>query len=208
MELVQMKVEEFTALLASEAQAPGGGSAAALEGALGAALVAMVCRLSVNRLEEECRRHVSATAEQAEALRSRFLEMVDRDTEAFLQVSAAYAMPKSAEEERAARSAAIQRGLLRCTEVPLEVMALAEEGLALAKGLLPVYNRNAASDLGVAALSLASAAQGAWMNVAINLKSLKDRETAERCRTRGESSLAEAEKLAEEVRKEVLAQLD
>ena len=128
MKLAELTTAGFTDLLASDAPAPGGGSAAALEGALGAALTAMVCSLTVGKKKyaehEELARSVQAKANE---LRTRFVDVMDRDTEAFNVVSAAFGMPKATDEEKAARSAAIQEGLKGCTKTPFEMMELAVE---------------------------------------------------------------------------------
>ena len=204
MKLVEMRVDGFSEALASDAPAPGGGSAAALEAALGAGLVAMVCRLTVGKAQFESHREaLLAVQDRSEALRLALLDAMDRDTEAFLQVSGAFALPKGTDEEKAARSAAIQRGLEACTRTPLEVMELAAETLELAASLPGRFNENSASDLGVAALSLQAGLQGAWLNVRINVGSLRDKELAESCRTRGEALLARALPLAEQVSRQV-----
>lgn len=198
MKLGEYKVTEFSELLASDAPAPGGGSAAALEAALGAGLVAMVCRLTVGKAQFEPHKEaLLAVQERAEALRAALLDVMDRDTEAFLLVSDAFALPKGTDEEKAARSAAIQRGLEACTRTPLEVMELAVEALELAASLPERFNENAASDLGVAGLSLQAGMRGAWLNVCINVGSLKDKALAQDCRERGEALLAKAQPLAE-----------
>ena len=198
MKLVEQKVHEFTAELASDSPAPGGGSASAYMGAQGAALAAMVCTLTLGKAKyAEYQANAEATKAKAENLRQRFLDVIDQDTEAFLVVSAAYAMPKTTAEEKAERSAAIQKGLLLCTKTPLLMMEMAVETLELVSGLLGKFNENAASDLGVAALSLRSCVQGAWLNVLINVGSLKDQEQAEACRKQGEELLNKAMTLAD-----------
>jgi len=198
MKLGDYTVTGFSELLASDAPAPGGGSAAALEAALGAGLVAMVCRLTLGKAQFEPHRDaLLAVQERAEALRLALLEVMDRDTEAFLQVSSAFALPKASEEEKAARSAAIQRGLEACTRTPLEVMELAAEALELAASLPGRFNENSASDLGVAALSLQAGLQGAWLNVCINVGSLRNQTLAQNCREQGQALLAKALPLAE-----------
>ena len=198
MKLSEQTVAGFTGLLASDAPAPGGGSAAALEGAFGAALTAMVCALTAGREKYAAHQALIADVQKrAEALRPRLLEVMDRDTEAFLTVSAAFALPKGTEEEKAARSQAIQRGLELCTEVPLEGMELAGE--ALAGSILGRCNESAASDLGVAALSLRAGIQGAWLNVLINVGSLRDRAFADRALARGREILDRALPLADNI---------
>ena len=200
MKLAELKTAEFVDLLASDAPAPGGGSAAALEGALGAALTAMVCSLTVGKKKyaehEELARSVQAKANE---LRTRFVDVMDRDTEAFNVVSAAFGMPKATDEEKAARSAAIQKGLEGCTKTPFEMMELAVETLELTASILGKSNDSAASDLGVSALSLRAAIQGAWLNVLINIGSLKNKELAEDYRKKGEALLAKALPLADQI---------
>ena len=186
MSLADRTVTRFSELLSSGAPAPGGGSAAALEAALGAGLVAMVCRLTADKAQFAPHREaLLEVTERAEALRRQLLEAMERDTESFLQVSGAFALPKGTEEEKAARSAAIQRGLEACTKTPLEVMELAASA-----------NESAASDLGVAALSLQAGLRGAWLNVCINVESLRDKALAQSCRERGEALLSRALPLA------------
>jgi len=200
MKLGDYTVTGFSEVLASGAPAPGGGSAAALEAALGAGLTAMVCRLTVGKAQFESHREaLLEIQERTESLRLALLEVMDRDTEAFLQVSKAFALPKGSEEEKAARSNAIQRGLEACTRTPLEVMEMAAEALELAASLPGRFNENSASDLGVAALSLQAGLRGAWLNVCINVGSLRDQTLAQDCRERGEALLAKALPLAEQL---------
>ena len=200
MKLAELKTAEFVDLLASDAPAPGGGSAAALEGALGAALTAMVCGLTVGKKKYAEFEELAQSA-QAKALdlKARFVDVMDRDTEAFNVVSAAFGMPKATDEEKAARSAAIQKGLEGCTKTPFEMMELAAETLELTASILGKSNDSAASDLGVSALSLRAAIQGAWLNVLINIGSLKNKELAEDYRAKGEALLAKALPLADQI---------
>lgn len=205
MKLAEQNTAQFTALLASDAPAPGGGSAAALSGSTGAALTAMVCALTAEKAQyAQHREELLAIRQRAEDLRLQFLDVMDRDTQAFLAVSGAFALPKATDGEKAARSAAIQAGLVQCTRTPLEMMALAAEALHLAAALPGRFNESAASDLGVAALSLRTALEGAWLNVLINVGSLKDLALAQRLRAEGEALLAEGLPLAEQVRSAVL----
>ena len=206
--LAELQTAEFVDLLASDAPAPGGGSAAALEGALGAALTAMVCGLTVGKKKYAEYQELAAEAQKkAESLKARFVDVMDRDTEAFNVVSAAFGMPKATDEEKAARSAAIQKGLEGCTATPFEMMELAVETLELTAELLGKTNDSAASDLGVSALSLRAAIQGAWLNVLINIGSLKNKELAEDYRKKGEAMLEKALPLADKIYAAVVASL-
>ena len=211
MKLADMQVTQFCDVLASDAPAPGGGSTAALEGALGAALTAMVCGLTtVGRSREkyaEYQEFVLASQKKALDLKARFMDVMDRDTEAFNVVSAAFGMPKATDEEKAARSAAIQKGLEGCTRTPFEMLELAAETLELTAELLGKTNDSAASDLGVSALSMRAAIQGAWLNVLINIGSLKNKELAEDYRKKGEALLAKALPLADQIYQNVLSQM-
>ena len=205
MKLAEMTVTQFADVLASEAPAPGGGSTAALEGALGAALTAMVCRLTEGRKKyEEHQEFVLEVKEKATALQAQFLDVMDRDTEAFMVISNAYGMPKTTDEEKAARSAAIQAGLVKSTETPMEMMELAAQTIALTESLLGRFNTASASDLGVGALSLRAAVQGAWLNVLINIGSLKDQELAESYRTKGQALVDQVVAGADRIYAEVL----
>lgn len=211
MKLADMQVTQFCDVLASDAPAPGGGSTAALEGALGAALTAMVCGLTtIGKSKEkyaEYQEFVLASQKKALDLKARFVDVMDRDTEAFNVVSAAFGMPKATDEEKAARSAAIQKGLEGCTRTPFEMMELAAETLELTAELLGKTNDSAASDLGVSALSMRAAIQGAWLNVLINIGSLKNKELVEDYRKKGEELLAKALPLADQIYQNVLSQM-
>ncbi len=187
----QMTTREFAEVLASDAPAPGGGSTSALIGALAASLTKMVGELSGkvddgNRIEE--------IKEEAGRLIENLFIAADKDTEAFMLVSHAFGMPKETDEEKALRSAAIQSGLKACTESPIDVMEKSIKVLDLISRLETGYNTNAASDLGVAVLSVQTALKGAWLNVLINVSSLKDKEIAAKFKARGEEILEYGEK--------------
>jgi formiminotetrahydrofolate cyclodeaminase len=205
MKLAEMTVTQFADVLASDAPAPGGGSTAALAGALGAALTAMVCRLTEGRKKyEEFEAHVLEVKEKATALQAKFIDVMDRDTEAFMVISNAYGMPKATDEEKAARSAAIQAGLVKSTETPMEMMELSAETIALTESLLGKFNTASASDLGVGALTLRTAVQGAWLNVLINIGSLMDKELAENYRAKGQALVDQVVAAADRIYETVL----
>jgi formiminotetrahydrofolate cyclodeaminase len=173
--LAELTVRDLTERLASRAPTPGGGSASALGGALAAALVEMVCELTVGRPEYE---DVDPLARQmgtaAGELRAALLAAAEEDAAAYDAVAEARRLPRETDEEKAARRTAIGEASVRATEVPLRVMRLASEVLDLAARMAPIGNRNAISDAGVAALFAASAARGAAFNVAINLPALAE----------------------------------
>lgn len=197
MKLIEMTVSDYLKDLASDSPAPGGGSAAALCGAQGAGLAAMVASFTIGRKKYADFEANALVVRDAELeLTEKLKVQIDRDTEAFNLVAAAFKMPKATDEERAARSAAIQAGTLVSTEVPFETMGLALEALRTAEKLLAGFNDGAASDLGVAAWNLRTCVRGAWLNVCINIGSLKDREAAEAFRIRGLEIMEEAENIA------------
>lgn len=205
MKLAEMQVTEFVNLMASDAPAPGGGSAAALEGAIGAALTAMVCALTVGKKKYADVQELAVESQKkAEDLKARFVDVMDRDTEAFNAVSAVFAMPKDTDEQKAARKAAMQEALKGCTKTPFEMMQLACETLELTRSLVGRLNASAASDLGCSALSLRAAIQGAWLNVLINIPGIADEAFAAEYRKNGEALLAKALPLADEIYEEIL----
>lgn len=208
MKLAELKVNEFANVLSSDAPAPGGGSTAALEGSLGAALTAMVCGLTVGKKKYADHQDlVKDVQAKAENLKARFMDVMDRDTEAFDVVSAAYGMPKDTDDQKAARSAAIQESLKGCTKTPMEMMELAMETLELTDSILGKSNASALSDLGVSALSLGAAMRGAWLNVLINIGSIKDQAFAEEYRKKGETLIAKGIPLSEQIYQKILEQM-
>ena len=205
MKLAEMQVAQFVDVMASDAPAPGGGSASALEGAVGAALTAMVCALTVGKKKYADVQDLAAESmEKANDLKARFVDVMDRDTEAFNAVSAVFAMPKETDVEKAARKAAMQEALKGCTKTPFEMMQLACETLELTRSLVGRLNASAASDLGCSALALRAAIQGAWLNVLINISGITDEAFAAEYRANGQALLDKALPLADEIYAEIL----
>ena len=208
MDLSELTVASFANLLGSDAPAPGGGSAAALEGALGAALTAMVSALTLGRKKYvDYQEMAQENYEKASRLKEQFLIAMEKDTEAFNVFGDAMALPKGTEEEKAARSAAMQTALAACIESPLHVMELCLEAVRLAGNLVGKSNTNAMSDLGVSALSLIAGVKGAWLNVLINLGGLKDQEAAQKYRAHGKELLDTVCALGEEIYQHIEASL-
>lgn len=190
MSLLERTVHDFLAGLASADPTPGGGSASALAAAEGAALVAMVARLSQRDTPE-----AAAAVERAERLRTELAELVDADARAFEAVMTAYRLPKATSEEQVRRREAVQQALLAASEVPLQVIARAVEVLAAAGDLVARANPNAISDLGVAAVLAEASAAGAGLNVMINTRNMNDETIAAGLRERAARSQAEAQRL-------------
>lgn len=208
MKLVDRTVTGFIDLMASSEPAPGGGSAAALQGALGAALTAMVCALTIGKKKyADVQELITAAQQEAVTLKNRYLDVIDRDTEAFNGVSAVFAMPKDTDEQKQARTEAMQTALKACTETPFEMMQLAYESLKLTQSIVGRSNASAASDLGCAALSLKAAIQGAWLNVLINIGGITDEAFASHYRQEGQALMAQALPLADSIYQEVLSAL-
>ena len=160
---------------ASKKPAPGGGSVSACAGALGAALVGMVCNLTRGREKfADVETEIVTLVEASEAARARLEQLLQEDTTAYSGVIAAYKMPKETEEEQAARTAGIQAGLIVAADVPLEICRVAVEVCRLAKVAAGIGNPQAVTDAGIGAILGEAAVVGAALNVKINLGSIKD----------------------------------
>lgn len=168
-------VTAFLDSLASSAPAPGGGSVAALSGAMGAALVSMVCNLTIGKARyADVETAMRDTLDRAEALRHDLQELAQADLEAFNRLSAAYKLPRTTDADLAIRRDAIQASLKRATEVPLRTARAAAAILPLCPAVAEGGNQAAVSDVGVAALLAHASVRSALMNVEINLRVLDD----------------------------------
>lgn len=175
--LVKMSLRQFCNETLSDSPAPGGGSVAALVGALGVSLGGMVANLSAAKQGWDARiPEFSAVARQAQALKDQLLHLVDQDTAAFNKVMEAFRLPKGSEEEKAARSQAIQVANEYAARVPLSVMEAAFQAYALIRQMAETGNPASITDAGVGALCIHTCIQGAALNVRINLSGLKDQE--------------------------------
>jgi len=190
--LMGLGVAEFTEVLASSSPAPGGGSVAALCGALSAGLAAMVARLTRGKKYAAVEGEMAVLCKDADALRERLEKKVDEDTEAFNRVMAAFKMPKSDDGEMAMRGAAIEEATKGATLVPFSVMELGLEALRFCERVAEEGNANSASDAGVGILLGLVCVRGAYYNVRINLASLSDEAFREEWRAKAERVLAEA----------------
>ena len=208
MKLVEHTVSQFVDVLASDAPAPGGGSAAALSAALGTALTKMVTELTIGKKKyADFEEDAKELRQQMTDLTDKFVVAIDKDTEAFNDVSAVFAMPKETEEDKAARRAAMQEALKGATKSPFEIMKLTVEALRLTNDAIGKTNSNAASDLGVSALSLKAGLQGAWLNVLINLDGVKDEDFVGEYRSNGQKLLDEGNKLADDIYNAIVSDL-
>jgi formiminotetrahydrofolate cyclodeaminase len=168
-------VGRFLDVLGSDAPTPGGGAAGAIAGATGAALIAMVGRLTVGKPGfEDVDDRMRALIQEADTARLTFLDLADRDAHAFDAVMEAFKMPKETDEDRVARSSAIQEGYAHAATVPLEIARVSVELMELAEDATAFGNPRAASDGLSGAAHLYCAALCAIANVEINAASLKD----------------------------------
>ena len=174
--LIDLTVKGFAVETASESPAPGGGSISAYMGALGAALGTMVANLSSHKPGwDERWQYFSGWAEKGQVIMNEMLYLVDEDTNSFNKILTAFGLPKGNEEEKAARSSAIQAATQYATEIPLRTMKVAYSAFDLVEVMVKEGNPNSVSDAGVGALALRSAIYGAYMNSA----DLKDRSIAD-----------------------------
>jgi formiminotetrahydrofolate cyclodeaminase len=173
-------LQVFLDELASSAPTPGGGSGAAVMGAMGAALVSMVCNLTVGKKGyEEVEDDLKDVLKQAEALRDRMTDMIRADVEVFDRLMASYGLPKETDEDKAARSEEIQAALKEATDVPLNCARACAEAIELCRGAAEKGNLNVISDAGVAVVAADAAMKSAALNVYINVGSIKDKAFAE-----------------------------
>lgn len=198
-----MTIQEFAMQTASNEPVPGGGSISALAGSLAAALTEMVAGLTIGKkkyadVEEE----MKAAVEPMKAVCAQLLDDIKRDSESFDQYMQALTLPKETEEEKKARTEAMQNGLKAAVEVPLSVAKAACGILPYAETMVIKGNRTAVTDALVATMMARTAVLGAGFNVKINLESIKDQEYVDRIG----KEVAELEKQAIEQEKKILAQ--
>jgi methenyltetrahydrofolate cyclohydrolase len=186
--------------LASERPTPGGGGAAAVCGAIGAALVSMVANLTIGKKNYEAvSEELKAVNEMAEQLRAELTGAIDEDVAAFNSVMGAYGLPRATEEEKANRTAAIQAALKDATLAPLRAVKACFEVMRLSAAVAEKGNLNVISDAGVAVLAANAGLRSAALNVFINAKAIKDRDFAEKQLAEVNALLTQAAEITEEV---------
>lgn len=206
--LLEMNLRQFVNELSIDSPAPGGGSTAALCGALSAALTSMVSNLTVGKKEYEAvQGKVIELAMSAQELKDEFLRAVDLDTAAFNKVMATFRMKKNSEEQKKEKNAAIQETTKEATLVPLGVLENSIRALELAKDIAKHGNKNSVSDAGVAGLTAQTAAEGAYYNVIINLPNIKDERFTKEIKAKAEALKNEAIQIGNEIRKIVEGEL-
>lgn len=198
--LIDLTVKDFSDLLASSAPAPGGGSTAALSGALAASLTLMVARLSFGKksyeaLEDEIKSRFRRESEEIEKQKAVLLHLVDKDTEAFTHYMGALKMPAETEEERTGRAKALEQAGLTALEVPLKTAEGCIRILRNQRTIAQYGNRNAASDIGVGVLLAFAGLEGAVLNIKINLPGISDEKVKKAALEKAAEFLREAEEL-------------
>ena len=198
--LVNMDLHAFADETASESPAPGGGSIAAYIGSLGVSLGTMVANLSSHKPGwDERWEEFSKWAEQGQHLKDQLLDLVDEDTRAFNNIMNAFSLPKSNDEEKKARTEAIQSATRYATEVPFKVMELCLSSFDVIAAMADTGNPNSVSDAGVGALCARSAVMGAFLNVKINASGLKDKNFVENILLRGQEIQDKAVKFEQNI---------
>lgn len=177
--LRELKVTEFVNEVDSKSPAPGGGSVSALASSLGVALTRMVGHLSVGKkkfkaLDESIQDEFKSVIESFESIKNELVLLIDKDTDAFNLIMAAFKLPKETDEEKAYRSSKIEEGTIEAIKVPMQVAELSLEALSHLDYILKYGNKNTLSDLGVSALLLKAGLEGAILNVKINLPGISD----------------------------------
>jgi formiminotetrahydrofolate cyclodeaminase len=206
---VRRPMQEYLDEAASNAPTPGGGSVSALAGALGTTMASMAGNFTVGKKKyAEVEEEVKGLLAELDAARAELLAATQSDTEAYSGVGAAYGMPKSTDEEKAARREAIQAALEAAMQPPLEAVRSCTAALRATRRLLDIANKNLITDVGVAGLLLDAAARGAYLNVAVNLNGLKDETLVSKTEDECARLLEECERLGAEVAAGVNLALD
>lgn len=210
--LKQLTVENFVNEVDSKSPAPGGGSVSALASSLGFGLTRMVGHLSSGKkkfraLDQEIQDKFNAIIEEFLSMKTEMIELIDKDTDAFNLIMAAFKLPKETDDEKSLRGQKIEEGTLEAIKVPFRVAELSLKGLKHLDFVLQYGNKNTLSDLGVSALMLQAGLEGAILNVKINIPGISNKETREYYISNSESILNEGSTLRNEVLKTVHGKL-
>ncbi|MGI6705086.1 MAG: cyclodeaminase/cyclohydrolase family protein [Clostridia bacterium] len=206
--MVNKSCVEFVDMLASKAPVPGGGGASALCGALGMALGSMVGNLTLGKKKyQDVQEDIENILEKAQVLQKELLDLVEKDAEVFEPLSKAYGMPKNTEEERAEKDRVMEEALKLASSVPLEIMEKTIQAIELHEELAAKGTRLAISDVGVGVQFCKAALIGASLNVFINTKYMKDRETAQKLDDRTDKMLKEGIEKADRIYQQVVDQI-
>lgn len=181
MKLVEMDLIKFLDVVDSDSPAPGGGSVAALSSSLGASLARMVAHLSFGKkkyeaLSDDIKTKFVANFDELLKIKDELNALIDKDSEAYNTVMAAYKLPKETDEEKTARSAEIQKCLKLAIQTPYDIVVLSGKAISLLATILDNGNQNAITDIGVGTMLLMTGLEGGILNVKVNLSSIKDEE--------------------------------
>lgn len=206
--LTELTIGEFIDLLKSKAPAPGGGSASALVGSIGMGLGIMTANLTSGRKKFADKEEIMQQAiTTGTPIVSSMVEGIDKDTDVFNVVMEAFGLPKESDHDKEVRKNAIELATKDATGVPFVLMLHCAKAMDVLEGLLGNINPSCASDLGVGALCIKTAVQGAWLNVLINLGGISDAAFCEEYRSRGAALCTEVCRRADNVYEQVLATL-
>jgi glutamate formiminotransferase/formiminotetrahydrofolate cyclodeaminase len=206
--LIDMNLVAFANETASESPAPGGGSISAYVGALGISLATMVANLSSHKKGwDDQWEYFSNYAQIGQAIKDELLKLVDEDTHAFNKIMDAFGLPKNSDEEKQARTQAIQDATLYATQVPLKTMQVCFSGYEIAQAMVEKGNPNSVTDAGVGALCIRTAIYGAYLNVKINASGLKDKVIAEKLVAEATAFLQQSNAFEQEILKATEAKM-
>lgn len=200
--LLNLNLREFANELSMDSPAPGGGSTAALCGALSSSLSSMVSNLTVGKEGyEKVQNKVKRLASEAQMLKDRLLKAVDLDTVAFNSVMDAFKLPKKTDKQKEERNTAIEMATIEATQVPLGVLEDCVEALKLARKAALNGNKNSISDAGVAGLAAQAGAEGAYYNVMINLPGIQEEKFKKKTKSKAHSLRKKAVQLGNDIKK-------
>ncbi len=207
--LTEMKITDFVDEVSSDSPAPGGGSIAALAGSLSSALSSMVAALSYGKKGyEKFNNEFSELGAEAQKIKQEFVRLIDEDTNAFNLYMEARRLPKKTDEDKQQRERAMEKAAQYAAEVPMKVLEKTIGVLKIAERVSEIGNINSISDVGVAGWMARTAAEGAFLNVKINLPSINDDKFRKELESKANETLEEARKLSQQVSVNVLKHLD
>lgn len=202
--LADLTLNEFCDELSTDSPAPGGGSVAALSSAMGGALIAMVANLTSGKKGYEKNwERAKELAEQGQSIKERSLAAIDADTQVFYDMMDAMRLPKKTDEQTSIRNTTIQIATKNAILIPLETLEIAYEAAILSEKIGKIGNKNALSDAGVAAINANAAAKAAYLNIKINMGSIKDKTWINDIMTKADKLLKNTDELALAVEKDI-----
>ncbi|MCK9537187.1 MAG: cyclodeaminase/cyclohydrolase family protein [Bacilli bacterium] len=202
MKFKDMTINEFLKRLDSAAPTPGGGSAAALAVAVGISLIRMVSHITISKkkfqsLWVETKDEYLKTTEYLNRLKAEALDLVDLDTEAYLEVVAAYKLPQNTDSEKSKRLQTITKATLKAADTPYRTAEVALEALRTTQKIYPYAHKNAVSDIGVGVILIKTGLSGAAMNVKINMTGYQDEDISKGYLRKVESLEKESTQISE-----------